>query len=545
MDDNNYTKLAFTENSTGGRFVEFWSETGGSRTGHGSNADLPGDFPTTIHLRLTNNGGTLTGAWSPNGETWTNINGTAPLKTGGTIGLLAAGDTDAQNKTAAFDYFRVTPDAGGVRLPANDEFDGSAIEGCRWDRIHGWNSNRIKLVDGKLRVTTFDADINGANNGPIENLLLQTPPEGDWVAETKMTAPLGDAWRLAGLMLFSDNDHYVKFDVVADNEAGAAKVRRVELRAENGGPLNGPGGEDIAPPASATDTWWLRLTKKGNTYTGAISADGTNWVQAPGSVTVALNNPALGLMAFGPGQAAPMNVDFEYFRVGAADSEAPTTTHTLTPAAADGQNGWYTSNPTLTLATEPGAGTQYKLGDGAFQPYTGPVTIEQAGTTTVTYRSTDAAGNVEADKTVTVKLDKAAPVTTATSSAQPGADGWYAGAPTITLTGADGGAGSGVASTQYAIDGGEWQTYTEPFAMPVGEHTLRYRSTDRAGLAETAKEAVLRVRVQTTQPGTIGGTVPSTLSLTLGTAAGFGAFTPGVCEGLSREHHRERDLDGR
>ena len=412
VDDNNYTKLTFTRHTDGRRFVEFWSETNGARTAHGGNAFVATAHPTTIHLRLTNNNGTLTGAYSTDGTTWTNMGGTGPLKTGGKIGLLAAGDLDAQNKTAAFDYFRVTPDAGGVKPAPNDEFDGAAIDGCRWDKIHGWNSNRIKLIDGKLRINTFDADISGSNNGPIENLLLQTPPTGDWTAETKMTAPLGDAWQLAGFMLFSDVDHYVKFDVVADNDPGAAKVRRVELRYENGGNLTGPGGQDIAPPASATDTWWLRLTKKGNTYTGAISADGTTWVQAPGSVTVALNNPAIGLMAFGPAQAAPIDVDFEYFKVGSADTEAPTTTHTLSPV--DGSNGWHVTNPTLTLATEAGATTEYKVGDGAWTPYTAPVVLESSAT--VSYRSQDAAGNVEEAKTVTVKVDKVAPVTTATST---------------------------------------------------------------------------------------------------------------------------------
>ena len=34
--------------------------------------------------------------------------------------------------------------------------------------------------------------------------------------------------------------------------------------------------------------------------------------------------------------------------------------------------------------------------------------------------------------------------------------------------------------------------------------------------------------VQTSQDGTIGGNVPATLSLTLGTPASFGAFVPGV-----------------
>ena len=50
-----------------------------------------------------------------------------------------------------------------------------------------------------------------------------------------MTAPLKDNWQLAGLLLHADDDHYVKYDVVADNAPGEAPVRRVELRYENGG----------------------------------------------------------------------------------------------------------------------------------------------------------------------------------------------------------------------------------------------------------------------------------------------------------------------
>ena len=43
-------------------------------------------------------------------------------------------------------------------------------------------------------------------------------------------------------------------------------------------------------------------------------------------MTVALTNPAIGLMGIGPAQAAPIDVDFDYFRIGAADTEAPVTT---------------------------------------------------------------------------------------------------------------------------------------------------------------------------------------------------------------------------
>jgi PKD repeat protein/glucose/arabinose dehydrogenase len=315
VDDNNYIKFAFTQNSAGARFLEYQTETGGTRTWHGPNVDLPADFPTTLYMRLTRAGSTLTASYSTDGGAWTAMGGTATLKAGGTIGMVAAGDTDAANVDAAFDWFRVTPDDPPDDPGFDDEFDGAALDGCRWDRIVGYESDRVEVAGGSLSIDTFDADINGANNGPIENLILQTPPEGDWTVETKMTAPLADNWQLAGLMLYADADHYVKYDIVADNQAGQPRDLRMELRYENGGPLTGPGVADPDPPASATDTWWLRLTKTGDTYTGAVSADGETWVQTPGSVTAALNDPAIGLIAIGPSQAAPTTVDFDYIRL--------------------------------------------------------------------------------------------------------------------------------------------------------------------------------------------------------------------------------------
>ena len=44
--------------------------------------------------------------------------------------------------------------------------------------------------------------------------------------------------------------------------------------------------------------------------------------------------------------------------------------------------------------------------------------------------------------------------------------------------------------------------------------------------------------------GGVGGTVPATLSLSVGPAATFGAFTPGIAQDLRGEHDRERHLDG-
>ena len=45
--------------------------------------------------------------------------------------------------------------------------------------------------------------------------------------------------------------------------------------------------------------------------------------------------------------------------------------------------------------------------------------------------------------------------------------------------------------------------------------------------------------------GAAGGTVPATLSLSLGAPAPFGAFTPGVAQDVPRLDHGQRDLDRR
>lgn len=121
-------------------------------------------------------------------------------------------------------------------------------------------------------------------------------------------------------------------------------------------------------------------------------------------------------------------------------------------------------------------------------------------------------------------LDTVAPVTTASVSPEP-VNGAVDGPATITLSATD--SGSGVASTEYQVDGGGWQPYTAPFVVANGGgRVIQYRSTDAAGNVEAAKTLNLIVNPQAST--TVGGTVPATLALTLGPAASFGVFTPGV-----------------
>ena len=190
----------------------------------------------------------------------------------------------------------------------------------------------------------------------------------------------------------------------------------------------------------------------------------------------------------------------------------PPVTHAAV-SGTPGANGWYKSAVQVTLsADEAGSGldaTYYSIDGGPAQAYAyTPITVSGAGAHTVSYWSTDRAGNAEAAQSSVVKIDSTAPTTEAAVSGTPNADGWYQNSARVTLTASD--ATSGVAATHYMVDGGAQQTYSAPFDVPAGSHTIRYWSVDVAG--GTEQQRTLSVNVDAGAPttqlsaaGTVGG----------------------------------------
>ncbi|MHB8604016.1 MAG: CRTAC1 family protein [Thermoplasmatota archaeon] len=100
-----------------------------------------------------------------------------------------------------------------------------------------------------------------------------------------------------------------------------------------------------------------------------------------------------------------------------------------------------------------------------------------------------------------VETDTIGPKVTVTAD-EPGKAGWFARAPNLTLTATDRGVTtiSGVASIEYRVDDGAWQTYTATVVMPAGDHDFEYRATDNAG--NPSGVSVLHVRIDNTPPVT-------------------------------------------
>jgi hypothetical protein len=187
------------------------------------------------------------------------------------------------------------------------------------------------------------------------------------------------------------------------------------------------------------------------------------------------------------------------------DTSAPRTS--IAVSGTPGLGGWYKSPVTVTLSgvdASPGSGVgaiDYRVNDGPFQQYSAPFAISTAGTTRITARVTDRAGNPDAaPPTTTFMIDASAPRSTVAISGTPGLAGWYTSPVTVSLAAVDNTQGSGVASIEFSVNDGAFQAYTAPIGVSAqGATRIVARATDAAGNVEIPLPATV-VSIDSTAP---------------------------------------------
>ncbi len=133
-----------------------------------------------------------------------------------------------------------------------------------------------------------------------------------------------------------------------------------------------------------------------------------------------------------------------------------------------GSNGWYGKGAKLTLTGSEGVkALQYRIGEGDWTTYEGPVTLD-AGTYAIDHRAQDDNPPWGDVSSLPVKVDLTDPTVTDKLVDR-----------TVTLTASD--EESGVAGVQYRLDGGDWLAYTAPVTVDGAAHTVDFRATDVAG----------------------------------------------------------------
>jgi hypothetical protein len=170
------------------------------------------------------------------------------------------------------------------------------------------------------------------------------------------------------------------------------------------------------------------------------------------------------------------------------DTTAPRTNIAI--SGTPGLAGWYRSPVTVSLSAVDNAsgvgaaGIVYRINDGTFQPYTSPFVVAAEGTTRITARATDRAGNVEsALPSPLFMIDSSAPTVTITSPQA--RDYLHSDSLVVSFSAADN--LSGMQSVAATLD-----TYTVQNSLsvplrllPLGVHTLHVSATDAAGNAVT------------------------------------------------------------
>ncbi|MDF2683274.1 MAG: hypothetical protein K0R47_4464, partial [Brevibacillus sp.] len=169
------------------------------------------------------------------------------------------------------------------------------------------------------------------------------------------------------------------------------------------------------------------------------------------------------------------------------DRTAPNT-------VSDAPAAWAKNDVTLTLtSTDAGSGTAktfYSIDGAEFVEGT-VLMVDKEGETKVSFYSIDQVGNVEAEKSIVVKVDKTAPVTQSDAPAI-----WSKEDVTVNLKSSD--EQSGVAKTFYSIDGAEKVEGTSFKVQEEGIHKIVFYSVDVAGNVESEK--TVEVKIDKTAP---------------------------------------------
>ncbi|MFD0696617.1 discoidin domain-containing protein [Paenibacillus sp. GCM10027628] len=171
-----------------------------------------------------------------------------------------------------------------------------------------------------------------------------------------------------------------------------------------------------------------------------------------------------------------------------SDTTPPVTTVSLSPGQPDGQQGWHIHPVNVTLSAQDEnsgvARTEYSLNAGVnWQPYTNPINLSTDGTYEVLYRSADKAGNVEAMKSIIVKVDQTAPTLAVTANGAPLSEGSeFQDSEPISLELHASDHLSGVAKQTITVDGKPYIPGTSlHLAGQLGTRMIQIAVSDQAG----------------------------------------------------------------
>ena len=108
------------------------------------------------------------------------------------------------------------PSVGAVAQTYDDEFNTGTLD-AKWSWVRQNAANwSLTASPGNMRIIAEAGDLNHspASN---RNLLLQNAPAGNWRLDTKLTGKPHANWLQAGLIVYQDDNNYIRMNMLYNN----------------------------------------------------------------------------------------------------------------------------------------------------------------------------------------------------------------------------------------------------------------------------------------------------------------------------------------
>ncbi|MBI4289715.1 MAG: hypothetical protein HY671_14965 [Chloroflexi bacterium] len=382
----------------------------------------------------------------------------------------------------------------------------------------GCGPSSVTYDTGGVTFTCTAASAGGTNSKSVTIKRDATPPS---VAASRSPGPNHAGW--------NNSDVTVSFSASDALSGVAGCTAPVILSTEGAGQSASGACTDGAGNSASTSVGGINIDKTPPYSVASLSGTmgGNGWYVSNVQVTLGAGDKTGGTGASkieysldgvnlntytGPFTIASEGATTVYYRAwdyaGNVESTRTTTfkidktpaTSSVTLAGTQGANGWYASDVQVTISSSDkmgGSGVskiEYSLDGVNLKTYAGPFPVSTEGTTTVYYRSWDAAGNVEATRTVTFKIDKTPPTAAASVSPGPNTAGWNNTSVVVSFSGTD--SLSGIASC------------TAPVTLSTegAGQSATGACTDKAGNV-SAPAAVTGINIDLTKPTVVFATL--------------------------------------
>ncbi|MDD1747299.1 MAG: pre-peptidase C-terminal domain-containing protein, partial [Methanomassiliicoccales archaeon] len=430
---------------------------------------------------------------------------------------------DHSPPTVALDQKGDIGDAGWflsiVELGVNGSDEGSGIalyqvrvDGSEWAPLM---TKLSILEEGEHLVEVYATDIAG-NIGPTATsqvkIDLEAPEsttvvagsegeEGWFVSSVELEIGASDLVSGSSAIYYSINDaawtaYDGKFTIdsegvflmrhYARDEAGNVEVpSTIEVKVELGPPTTSLSLEGTA----GLGGWYVSILRGNLTATDSLSGIAETFYRLDDSVWQDSATP----LEIGHGKHM-----LDYYSVDRAgnheqarsldvwvDTQAPSTGNQT--EGRQGTNHWFVSEVIVSLLrSDDGSGlarTLYQVDGGSWEDYSSPFNVSKEGVHTLAFYSVDVAGNQESSGFLSLMVDLTAPTSSASLQGGQGSNGWYVTAIDLTLSAGDD--TSGLCSTEWRLDEGDWSTYSgRETVATTGHHIVEFRSWDNAGNIE-------------------------------------------------------------